>query len=251
LLVLVGYPIKTIGDENKLYTLFSIGNPSYDPGNESNYQWKTIRAFDPEKEAAIKIDSSNSCCVVEAALPFADYRTSEMEKKQFLYCCTVKRTSVKIKLNRNALFDSTNYYYNSALLPNNDSFPVFAPIPPGNLETITGGTDKYLCNIFNKNSGVGNGSETQTGDRKFILPAIPSNLMDLRWTPIFIAEDNYGLGRPDWHFPKELSMFISLKKTIEFYSKLCKNDQSSNSYISKSEIIRLLIWLKDCNDSKN
>jgi hypothetical protein len=247
-IVVVGFPIKTIVEHNRSYTIFALGKPEYDPGNETNYQWAALKVFDPEKAASVNITASNRYIAIMADLPNMKYRTVDMDRKRYAYCLQVQKTSMKIKSNKEDIFNEADHHSERPQPPDTDSLFVFSLVAPGKLpsESDNNGGEPLFCGFQNEYGGINDITNPGYFHENITLPPLPPELMDLPWSPVFIAEDYYELKRPDSPVPQTLSLRINLKRTIEFYTKLSQNKNRGNFFLVPAEIERILAWLRNC-----
>jgi hypothetical protein len=130
---LVGYPVKVFEENQRKYTIFSLGKPVYDPGRRTKAKLtrpgKSVAGRTIEIPAAITVTPVNSYFAVAAEMPILAYQTRQTEKQSYLYGFQAKKNAYKIKITKNALFDPHQSFFEYHTFPENDSFLVFTPIP--------------------------------------------------------------------------------------------------------------------------
>ncbi len=245
--MLVGFPMKFIRDKNKIYTLFSFGKPVYFPGSETD-SWQAkasaMRIFNPETPASVLIIRSNKYFAVEGELPISKYLTKQMTHTPYLYCFPGKRSRGQAAFNEEMLVLPADSFPDKSLIPFDKNIPVFTALSAANAVLQNDGNiseHKDASDTIGNDSSHASGTDYQSYGIK--APAVPAKLSDMKYSPIFIGEDIYELRWPSSPVPKDLSFEISIKKTIEFYSKLLKLPEES--FLPNSDMERFFTWLKE------
>lgn len=87
---------------------------------------------------------------------------------------------------------------------------------------------------------------SDTSNNKVELPQLPPHLSDLKYHPLYVAQDRYSLGSPFAPVPRNLSLQIHLRRTMKLYRKelsLFRNDISYQLYMPFSECVKINNYL--------